>query len=163
MSYDFNKQLSQGIIGENFLDSVFSPCYQILPASYQQQRQGIDRVFVNLDEDIHYLIEYKTDKRAVYTGNCFVETTSVDTANKLGWAYTSQADRLIYFLPQSSKVYLINLSELRSRLPVWKQHCPTRVIPNRNYNTCGLLVPLPAIEQCCEGIWGFDAVFKIEP
>jgi len=44
-----------------------------------------------------YTVEYKTVLPV--TGNAFIETIPVDMSEKAGWAFTSQADMLLYFDP----------------------------------------------------------------
>lgn len=147
MIYDFRQQLHQGQAGEHRLDQFFSEWYDIAPVGMEQQRQGVDRMFKRKDNGTTYKVEYKTDKTASSTGNAFVETVSVDTANKPGWAYSSQSDYLVYFLPEDLLIYVIAFDRLRSHLPQWAKCHRTRRIPNKGYHTVGLLVPLDEFEK----------------
>lgn len=144
--YGFKEQLTKGQQSEAELDSFFAQWYTIEPVTMEQQRQGIDRVFTRKDNGHVFDIEYKTDWTASKTGNAFVETVSVDTANKPGWAHSSQADYLIYYVPGDDLVYVIAFANLRARLHCW-QNLPLRTIPNRGYNTIGRLVPLREFER----------------
>lgn len=145
--YDFKTQLTRGQTHEHFLDQYCSRWYVIRQATYDEQRQGIDRGFTHKDNGAVYTVEYKADTTASRTGNAFVETISVDTANKAGWAYTSRADWLLYYLPASGLIYFFEFAKFRLHLPRWVREFPTRAIPNKRYKTIGLLVPLAEFEQ----------------
>ena len=114
MAYQFDAQHADGLAGEAFLDALFSRWYRIRPASAAQQRRGIDRWFRTTTRRL--AVEYKTDHTAARTGNAFVETVSVDTAHKPGWAYTSQADYLVYYIPPDGLVYVLRFAVLRREL-----------------------------------------------
>jgi hypothetical protein len=144
--YAFKTQLTKGEQSEAALDSFFAQWYIIKPADRAQQRQGIDRIFTRRDNDVALLIEYKTDWTAGKTHNAFVETISVDTAHKPGWAYSSQADYLIYYVPDAALIYTIAFVNLRASLEAWCSF-PLRRIPNHGYHTIGLLVPLNEFER----------------
>lgn len=141
MAYNFDEQNLQGAKGEAFLDAFFAERgHTIQPATRGQQRIGIDRVF--LWEGKMARIEYKTDFLAADTGHVFVETISIDTDGKAGWAYTSQADLLVYFIPGLRRIYVIPLETLREHLPAWVEAYPSRSARNEAYSTHGLLVPI---------------------
>lgn len=153
MPYDMNRQLARGENAEQRLDEHFSDRFEITPATRAQQRQGIDRIFQHCETGAHYAIEYKTDWTAAQTGNAFVETVSVDTQNKPGWAYASQADWLIYYVPGTGTIYIVSFAALRRNLPQWLARCKDAPpIPNRGYNTLGILVPLRDFARCCQKI-----------
>lgn len=145
--YDFRKQLRSGQSGEEFLDEFFCQWYAIDKATDAEQRQGIDRWFTPLPFGKRFAVEYKTDKTASRTGNAFVETISVDTANKPGWAYTSQAKYLVYYVPGDELVYVMAFTVLRNQLTRWQHEYPSRRIPNVGYFTHGLLVALREFER----------------
>lgn len=149
MTYQFAQKLAEGQTYEQQLDERFSDRFIIQPATPQQQRQGIDRVYRPRTKPHQVLyVEYKADRTAVRTGNAFVETVSVDTANKAGWAITSQADWLFYLVPGAAEVlYIIRMADLRAQLPQWQHRYQERRIPNEGYHTVGLLVPLAEFEQ----------------
>ena len=91
-------------------------------------------------------MEYKGDRTAVASGNAFIELTSVDKDGKPGWAYTSQARYLFYYLP-GLILYVLTFEKLHNRLSAWIARYPQRSIPNRNYHTIGVLVPLVEFER----------------
>jgi len=150
MAYQFDAQHADGLAGEAFLDALFSRWYRIRPASAAQQHRGIDRWFRR--DKRRLSVEYKTDTTAARTGNAFVETVSVDITHTLGWAYTSQADYLAYYIPPDGLVYIIRFDVLRSQLPRWERRYPVRRIANEGYHTQGLLVALREFEACAEAI-----------
>ncbi len=145
--HDFRTQLANGQKGEAFLDSFFSRDYTIRPASYSEQRKGIDRYFTHKLTGGRLAVEYKTDHKAFQTGNAFIETVSVDTAGKAGWAHTSQADLLMYYLPEGDLIYIMAMVKLREVLPRWVTYYPKRPAANKEYNTWGLCVPLAEFER----------------
>lgn len=143
--YDFSEQLGKGEAAEQFLDNHYAQFFDIEKVGRDEQRVGIDRFFKR--EGRVWPIEYKADWAASKTGNAFVETISVDTANTPGWAYTSKAEWLLYFLPSDGVVYIVQMEKLRKNLDKWAKMCKERAIPNQGYSTRGLLVPLDLFEQ----------------
>lgn len=151
MTYSFDERLKAGQSGESVLDDVFKDRFVIVPATRDEQRLGIDRHFTNRETGVSFTVEYKTDWTASRTENAFVETVSVDSANKPGWAYSSQAYRLIYFVPGPPEIiYVMLMSIIREHLPRWIKTYPQRRIPNKGYFTHGVLVPLIEFEECAE-------------
>lgn len=150
--YRFDEQLERGEQGEALLDRHFSRWFRIARATPGEQRQGIDRWFYALHRPSSFAVEYKTDWTAAQTGNAFIETISVDTRDRDGWAYTSAADVLLYYVPGRSCIYVLTLTALRFRLPFWQQQYPVREIPNSGYHTHGLLVPLTELEGCAQRV-----------
>lgn len=149
--YIFSKQLRIGKKGEGMLDDHFSKWYEIEPATRKQERRGIDRIFTRRSNGRRYAIEYKCDKTAAQTGNAFVETVSVDSAGKPGWALTCSADFIIYYIVGRGPAYVIRPKEIKRRVKRWGRQYPKRAIPNKKngqrYNTIGLLVPLFEFER----------------
>jgi hypothetical protein len=152
MTYTFDAQKTRGDTGEEFLDRWFAAEYEVRPASPQEQRWGIDRIFIHRQTGQRLAVEYKTDYKAANTGNAFVETVSVDTVGKAGWAYESQADYLVYYIPAEGLIYVITLEVLRRELPRWVRVYPHRAAQNPGYATHGVLVPLDEFERYAEGI-----------
>lgn len=151
--YSFNEQLCHGEHGEEFLDHYFSRWFHIEQASLEEQRLGIDRFFTSRNQKHRLAVEYKTDETASRTGNAFIEIISVDIAGKAGWAYTSQADYLLYYVPQRAFIYMLKMTDIRDRLSLWHRQYPLRRIPNNGYNSHGLLVPLRDLERYAEAIF----------
>ncbi len=151
--YDMQAQLNRGEEAERQLDAHFIERFEIETASREQQRQGIDRIFSRRATARLYTIEYKSDWTAGRTGNAFIETVSVDTMNIPGWAYSSTAQWLVYWVPPREQLYLIRLETLRRQLDGWiEQHGPEKAIPNDGYYTLGVTVPLGELEQRCEKV-----------
>ncbi|MFN8452449.1 MAG: hypothetical protein U0521_28560 [Anaerolineae bacterium] len=151
--YDFRVQKAAGEQGEKLLDAFFERAYEITPATAAEQRQGIDRHFVNRATGAKLTVEYKSDSAAKRTHNAFVETVSVSARGKSGWAYTSQADWLAYYVPGDELVYLIRFERLRARLTTWAARYPVRHALNDSYKTYGLIVPLEEFERCADCVW----------
>ena len=141
--FDFDEQLKEGQKHEEFLDSIFAKYVIVQKVGMELQHKGIDRVFKIGDKQIH--VEYKADRRATITGNAFIETISVSKTGHEGWAYTSQADWILYFLPQEMKVYTIPRKEMQKRLSDWNNTYRVGLAKNKDYYSQGILVPLAEI------------------
>lgn len=150
MAYDFDDSLTQGQAGESELDEYFGQWYRIEPVGMALQLLGIDRIFTAKDSGVVWMVEYKTDVTAARTGNAFIETVSVDIANKKGWAYTCAAHMLIYYIPPTGEIRVLSVERLKTELIGSLSRYVARTIPNvRNgqaYNTIGACVPLAALE-----------------
>lgn len=151
MTYDFREKLAEGEAHEATLDAYFSSWYEIAPVTMEEQRRGIDRVFYRKSDGRRYLVQYKSDTTAARTGNAFVETVSVDVSETAGWAYTCEADYLVYFIPPMGLAYVLKPSRIREKLPAWLEEYETRAAPNKGYRTVGVLVPLDEFEELCIG------------
>ncbi len=152
MIYDFKTQLDKGQKAEQLIDALLEANFRIERATREQQRQGIDRILTHWQTGQLWRAEYKADLRAKNTGNAFVETISVDRDLKLGWAITSEADLLFYYIPGDGLIYILRFEALRMNLPRWIRRYPLRTIQNRGYATHGILVPLHEFEVLAEDI-----------
>jgi hypothetical protein len=147
MTYTFLKQFAFGRKYENLLDEAFADRFVIKASTRAQERQGIDRIFTERSSGSTYTIQYKADKTAARTGNAFVETVSVDTQKKPGWALTCQADFIIYYVVDVGPAYILKPKDIKGRLARWRNQYGERRIPNKGYNTIGLIVPLREFEN----------------
>lgn len=147
--YSFQQQLAKGQTYEQQLDAAFADRFFIRPATRAEQRCGIDRIYrPRKSPDQVLTVEYKADQTAGRTGNAFVETVSVSTTGKPGWAISSQADWLFYLvLGAAEALYILQMAKLRAKLPAWRSRYQERHIPNEGYFTVGLLVPLDEFEK----------------
>lgn len=150
--FSFTTQLAKGEEAERFLDSCFTDRFEIRPVSRTGQRRGIDRIFKNEDTGKEERVEYKTDWRAHETHNAFIETVSVDTEQIRGWAWTTQADVIFYYVPVEELVYVLQPSVIRELLPRWEACYRTGKARNQTYFTHGILVPLDELEQCAREV-----------
>lgn len=142
--HKFDDKLAEGVRAEAELDAFFRGRFgfEITPATRAEQRLGIDRHFFQPSTGGGAKVDYKTDFRAHETGNAFIETVSVDTAGKPGWAISSHADWIIYYIPALYRVYVLELATIRRWLNLWGEIFQTRVAHNQAYGTHGILVPL---------------------
>ena len=92
---------------------------QISQVGRDDQRRGIDRVWFDPVDGRTWTVEYKADSMAGRTGNAFIETISVDTDGRPGWAYTSRATLLVYLVTEPQTIYVISMARLRRQLPRW--------------------------------------------
>jgi len=141
--YDFDEQLVEGQEAEAFLDIVFSKYIYVEEVSMYYQRKGIDRMFTDGEKII--AVEYKADRKASMTGNAFIETTSVSSTGEPGWARKTQADWIVYFLPQEMVAYLIPAKEMKARLSKWLNTYRIGKAYNQGYFSTGVLVPIEEI------------------
>lgn len=155
-TYKFRDQLAIGEAYERRLDEHFQQALNISRierASRAQQSAGIDRIW-HTRTGAAITVEYKADDKAGRTGNAFVETVSVDTANKPGWAMASTAQMLAYMVTQPEEtIYLIEMTALRAQLPRWKRQYRTTYAQNDGYRTYGILVPLDEFERIAREVW----------
>jgi len=140
--------------GEAVLDRYFKQWYDVAPASEAQQRDGIDRVFSCQKTGRRFTVEYKADGVAARTGNAFVETWSVAEDKRRGWAYTSHAQMLIYFVPQTGAIYMASMLKIKEMLETWTADYREKSVKNSGkngnpYTTKGLPVPLLEFARCC--------------
>jgi hypothetical protein len=143
--YDFKTQLSRGLKGESIIREHFCPKWEIITTSREFQKIGIDFIFKSRENGDSYRIEVKSDSTASQTNNAFIELYSV-FPDKKGWAYTCQADYLFYFLPLDRIIYSFKPFKLKKLIPEWRKY-PTRNIPNKGYESKGILVPLRELEK----------------
>ena len=151
-AYGFNQQFQRGQVGEQALDRYFERWYVIAPVTMTLQRRGIDRLFIPKNGGFGRCVEYKTDEVAARTGNAFIETVSVDIDNKAGWAHTTNAEIIVYYLPQLRALYMIDVCKLRLELPKWEARYPKKTAQNKDYLTHGVLVPLSVLRTVCSKI-----------
>lgn len=150
---DFAECLEFGQSGESLLDRHFSKDWNIDLANRWQQRQGIDRIFLNRETNAKYTIEYKTDTIASQTGNAFLEISILaKPQHKPGWAYTCAADFLFYFVPLAT-IYIVRPDTLRRHLSAWIAAYPLKKVQThghdkyQSYQTQGVLVPLKELAK----------------
>ncbi len=147
--YDFVEQLELGEDYEKVLDGYYSNWFVIEPVSMNAQKSGIDRVWTNRTDSIRYSVEYKSDSTAATTGNVFIETVSVDVQDKKGWAKTSCAQLLVYYIPPLNTAYTIPMLSIKSLLSDWIKKYKLQSIKNKGYFTKGLLVPVTEFAKYC--------------
>jgi len=146
-TFTFSEQLEKGEIYETTLDEFYSQWFQIKHVSLAAQKMGIDRVFTSIVDGTKYTVEYKGDERASRSGNAFVETMSVDTSGKKGWAYTSCAQVLVYFIVKEKYVIRFDMNTIKLYVKEWtKKYCSGKA-DNLNYNTYGVCVPLTEFKK----------------
>lgn len=139
---------------------MFAADFHITPATVAEDRSGIDFWFERAGITIG--VQVKADNRLSETGNLFIETISVDTAGKPGWAEAPRADVLLYYAPQARLVYVIPMRFVRENLARWKATYPvrpTRNALNNGYRTYGLLAPREEF-RCCRRLFVPDAAGK---
>jgi len=154
----FRRDLARGQEIERLLDAYLEPTYEIRPATVREQRQGIDRFLTHRETGETFSIDYKADWLAARTGNVFIETVSVDRTGAAGWALSSRADWIFYYLPQRARLYVLSMAEIVSSLPQWAliYRVATAETPGSGssdgYHSAGVLVPLAEIERVAEAV-----------
>lgn len=151
-TYTFSDQLEVGRTGERFLDQLMEPEWIVTPSTHREQLMGIDRILTHRQTGQKVKVEYKTDLRGHRSERAFVEIISVDRKGKLGWAYLSEADFLIYYLRKLKVVYVISFADLRGQLRRWHRLYEVVSVSNPTYQTHGLLVPLCEFEEIARDV-----------
>ena len=146
--HDFGEQLKVGEDGEGVIFRWFERNgWTVEPTGMDSgQRSGID-AWVSKPNHLRQSVEVKTDLHSFRTGNAFIETVSIVSQSKPGWAYSSKADWVAYYLPQGGYFYFIRMAWLRSQLELWHRAHKEIIVRNKTYKTKGLLVPIVAFEQ----------------
>jgi hypothetical protein len=147
ITYNFNHQQVIGQKGEAILDEWLQSIYKVSDVSSieKYQKIGIDRLLTLSDGSI-ITVEYKFDVASERTGNLFFETISVDTKNIPGWGWSSQADYWIFLLP-SLEILVIEPSNFRKLVWELRSTLKEKKIPNTNYNTWGVPVPIEKVKE----------------
>lgn len=147
--YDFHTQKAIGAYYERELDALFAEKFEIEYASRAEQRRGIDRWLTR--NGVTLGVEIKADLHAHHTKTAFIETISVDSSRgrKMvpGWALTSEADLLLYYLPVTRELLAVEMVAIREALPEWERRYRSRKLDNGWYCTWGLIVPLWELER----------------
>jgi hypothetical protein len=136
--------------GEEVLDEYLKQWYNIRQATLQEELKGkYDRWFKPKGKrDIPWIaVEYKTDRLTDKTGNVFIETYSSVEGNRYGWAWTTQAEKVIYYaLPDT--LYIIDVALLRTAMGEWhRQRRRQRDVRNKGYTSRGYAIPVEEIVE----------------
>ena len=148
VTHSFVVDLPRGLACEKTLDEYFSKWFEIQTVDMSMQRKGTDKLWTNRKTGITYSLEYKGDFRTAETGNAFIETVSVDTSGKPGWALYSLAQLLVYFIPQTGEVVLLPMLRVKQELGKLLERGAIEVeAPNENYSGWGVLVPMDSVRK----------------
>ncbi len=151
--HTFDKSHEKAKLYEVELDKYFEQAYRITPATREQERAGVDRFFEHLVTGVQYSVEYKTDHETPRTGNVFVETMSMETTQKLGWAYTSLAQVLVYFVPGQEYALRADMTAIKRCMSKWSVYREAtawnRSRSGEYYRTLGRLVPVGEFRGAC--------------
>ncbi len=129
--------------------------WDIKPTTTRQERVECRGDYIYTKPGVRDLyVEHKADFEALRTGNIFLETVSVDNANKKGWIYTSTADTVLYALPFNHKVLVCSPQRLNGEIEsLRRQFREVPTYKNDGYITRGLLVPIEyAIKNLVEQV-----------
>ena len=153
MSYDIADQLPEAEKHENYLDEFFRKKWKVEIESVDRagQRYGIDRIW-KWQSGARMTVEYKADNTADRTNNVFIETVSVDKDNKPGWAFTSLAQYLLYYIPPRKIAYFLSMTAIKKNVVWWKTQYKELPIQNKNYITYGLPVPIEELIEKCSAV-----------
>lgn len=152
MRLEQTPQYRQGMAVEAFLDEYFSVAhgYHIERVSGYEERveKKGDRRFYR--DGRWTFVEYKSGIQTYYTGNVFLETISVDTANIPGWVYTCRADVIVYAALLNDRLLLFHPDDLRHQIGDLSRRYRTVKTgkgQNTGYATHGVIVPLFVAES----------------
>lgn len=155
--HNFQESLRRGKADEALLDRYFRKWYTVetIPVSIEQ-RIHADRLFIRPDGS-QLTVEYKADHRADETGFLFLETVANDVSGAPGWVYSTQADRIVWLLPESGLIMSLPAVRLREAMPIFKWECREASSANPNYNSVGLIVPVSRVRRLCDWVDNVNA------
>ena len=88
------------------------------------------------------------------TGNALIETISVDTDGRPGWAYTSRATLLVYLVTEPQTIWRDQHGTAAASVTAvvgGLSDCAQAI--NDGYSTHGLLVPLDELERIAAAVY----------
>lgn len=130
------------------LDAWLRTAYDLREATLEEQWRGIDRVAT--DGAGSWTVDYKCDEAWSRTRNAFIEVVSNATTGRFGWALTSEAAFILYFLTPD-RVLVLTMESIRRHLPRWRERYKTRPAHNtEGYDTLGVCVPVSVVEAVAE-------------
>lgn len=153
------EQLKLSRLRDREIDKHFADKWRIskeLPRGLE--KLGIDRIWIHRETGRRWSVEYKHDTIAHRTENGFVETVSVVEANKLGWAYTSCAQMLIYYVVEGEYAFVLRMEDVERRVDLWRIQYPEKDTTTvdkstgESYRTRGVLVPLFVLRAISEKV-----------
>jgi hypothetical protein len=140
----FKEALERGEKYEALLDEYYNKKGFEVKAPEQLQYLGADRLFKT--KYCRFLVEYKADETAGKTGNFFIEIWSDIEQEKPGWACTSLAQVLIYYIPDWKTAFWLNMAAIRFALPMLNKTCQKKDC-HIDFHSQGLLVPINSLHR----------------
>lgn len=156
--YDMKDQLEASRLRDAEIDKHFADKWHVskeLPRTHE--RLGYDRVWVHRESGRRWTVEYKHDTWTHKTGNVFIETESVE-GEKKGWAYTSCARVLVYYVVYGEYAFVVRMDEIERRLDVWEKLYESKTTTTydkksgETYNTVGICVPVFVFRSICDAV-----------
>lgn len=145
--YDFSTQLNIGEGYEKTLDTYFSRFFRISIVPLQIQKLGVDRIFIYKGKPKRrFTVEYKADIKAAETHRIFVEIESNSTTGKPGWAYSSVAQQLVYYIPPWNRAAIVSMLTLREAVIEWERKYEKKLCRNSTYHSTGIVVPVQELK-----------------
>lgn len=122
----------------------------ITSKGYHVQNVAAGKQF-DLLVDNHVKVEVKTDRAAATTGNLVFELISNAQLHRKGWMYTSAADKLMFYLPETNEIISVLFSEVRENFKSSVTRYKTTYQNDNGYLKEGkiALVPIAALESKC--------------
>lgn len=166
MAYDFAEQYENSKGYDRHIDAAFEPWWEVENVGRLFERAGMDRLWTHRDTGRRMSVEYKSDTMAHRTKHVFVETESVVEAGKRGWAYTSCAQLLVYYVVEGRYAFVARMSEIERKLEGWELAHQIRDVRTRDgnsgnessdtegscYTTRGILVPLMTFRAAASAV-----------
>lgn len=155
-THSFQASKKVGDMGEAQLDKFFSEKFTIEDVDMTQQKLGWDRIFTHKERGTRASVEYKTDTMSHKTNNIFVEIWSNKEAGKRGWAYTTTAQWLYYFVTGLDEVFIVDVAKLKLYLENWQIQFKVKSARNPNYTSEGMLVPIDVFKSVAYEVLSVD-------
>lgn len=150
----FDGSLNRGERGEAQLDAYLMRLFDcaLEAATMPDQKRGIDR-WVTYRSGERQSLQYKWDDVGGQTGNVFIELGSLGpTWAQPGWAYSCQADRIVYAVPGRGLAYVLVPAMVSASVNGWLREFQHRIraAENSMYWTFGIAIPLECMEAVAE-------------
>ena len=157
MTYIFDDDLRESledkykIIWWEFYKKTFPSLLRFKRVSSKEENiKGYDRILCVGKHNKIILIEEKEDKYK--TGNFFLEYISNDSTRSPGWICKPlKAEYIAYYFINYNKHYLFDTRLLQYVWIVnnedWKYKYGIKIVPNIDYNTLGVAVPINKVLQ----------------
>lgn len=152
-----------------FLDEYFSKDWEVFnlerfKPDVRAAFQGfyIDRLFIHQEHRTRYFIQYVVDEGEFGAGgNMFIETNITGGKPRKGWAYTSTASILVYYIPAREEIILITTLAVRNRVKYWFKQYPKRVVDEADgIQRVGVVVP---VKEVVKHAWAHIQISPPQP
>ena len=144
VEFDFHEKRREGDKGEWLMNTYHTLWFDIVESGNDGRERGYDSIFTRFSDSTPFLVETKVCNRAHETGNLIVETMSKVEFDKLGWAITSEAEILLWYIWFWDEVIYFRMPDIKKRVNQWKErYGELALMKNKQgWTTRAIMVPL---------------------